>query len=305
MRRRGMEPVSARHGRARRGRPATAAVVTAVLAVVTVTSMSSAGAAARPRITYLVSLGDSLSVGWQPTPASPVGQRTNQGYADVLYRTLHARQPRLRLVKLGCPGETTGTMMRGGICRYAEGSQLAAAQAFLGAHPGAVSLVTIDIGANDVDSCARGAQIDIGCVTTGFDAIKADLPVILGALRSSGGPRTRIVGMTLYDPFLQQWLLGPAGQSVARASAALAAQLATIFTTVDQAAGAKTADVFGTFATSDFGHPVRVVGHGPLPRNVARICTWTWMCAAPPVGPNIHANTPGYRAIADAFHRVG
>jgi hypothetical protein len=34
---------------------------------------------------------------------------------------------------------------------------------------------------------------------------------------------------------------------------------------------------------------------------VARICTWTWECAAPPVGPNEHANQAGYAVIARTF----
>ena len=45
-------------------------------------------------------------------------------------------------------------------------------------------------------------------------------------------------------------------------------------------------------------------GAGTVPLNVARICTWTWMCAPPPVGPNIHANATGYKVIAAAFERV-
>jgi hypothetical protein len=28
---------------------------------------------------------------------------------------------------------------------------------------------------------------------------------------------------------------------------------------------------------------------------------YTWMCAAPPVGPNIHANQLGYGVIANTF----
>jgi hypothetical protein len=31
------------------------------------------------------------------------------------------------------------------------------------------------------------------------------------------------------------------------------------------------------------------------------ICTYTWMCTAPPLGPDIHATDLGYRVIADTF----
>jgi hypothetical protein len=40
---------------------------------------------------------------------------------------------------------------------------------------------------------------------------------------------------------------------------------------------------------------------GPVSRNVALICTWTWACARPPRGPSEHANSAGYRVIARAF----
>jgi len=35
--------------------------------------------------------------------------------------------------------------------------------------------------------------------------------------------------------------------------------------------------------------------------NVANICEFTYMCAADPTGPDIHANTAGYALIADTF----
>jgi len=42
-------------------------------------------------------------------------------------------------------------------------------------------------------------------------------------------------------------------------------------------------------------------GHGTVPVDVAKLCALTWMCAAPPYGPNIHANDEGYQVIATAF----
>src|SRR5712664_1410476 len=79
-----------------------------------------------PPASYYLSLGDSLSQGVQPDP-SGTSVRTRDGYADQLYPALHRQHPGLRLVKLGCPGETTATMIKGGICSYPGGSQLAAA----------------------------------------------------------------------------------------------------------------------------------------------------------------------------------
>jgi len=77
---------------------------------------------------------------------------TSDGYPDQVYAALHPSRPGLKLVKLGCPGETTTSMINGGICHYQGGSQLAAAVTFLQAHRGRVLLVTLDIGANDPEA---------------------------------------------------------------------------------------------------------------------------------------------------------
>ena len=97
---------------------------------------------------YYLALGDSLSQGVQPDAAG-ASVETRYGYPDQVYAALRPSHPTLKLVKLGCPGETTSTMINGGICHYAGGSQLAAATAFLRAHRSRVLLVSIDIGAND------------------------------------------------------------------------------------------------------------------------------------------------------------
>ncbi len=65
--------------------------------------------------TYYLALGDSLAQGVQPDAAG-TSVETRQGYPDQLYAILHRSQPGLRLVKLGCPGETTTSMIRGGQC---------------------------------------------------------------------------------------------------------------------------------------------------------------------------------------------
>src|SRR5260370_11255399 len=129
-----------------------------------------AAAKAGPPAKYYLSLGDSLAQGVQPAtpprrPGVSLGQSsgTDQGYVDDLFAHYSAQFPgNLQLVKLGCPGETTTSMLTGGgsPCTYPAGSQLAAALAFIRAHRSAVVLITIDIGANNVDCCAAGWVID-------------------------------------------------------------------------------------------------------------------------------------------------
>src|SRR5580700_2874345 len=168
--------------------------VAVAVAAVTACSGSATGPA-----TYYLALGDSLSQGVQPDAAG-ASVETGQGYPDQVYAVLHPRYPALELVKLGCPGETTSTMINGGICRYPGESQLAAAVAFLGAHRGHVSLVTIDIGANDPEDC--GSQRNLIEIATCFGAdvpgAVTNLGTIMTRLRSAAGTGVRVVGMSYY-----------------------------------------------------------------------------------------------------------
>lgn len=274
----------------------------AVLAAVTFTACSAAPAA-RPATpaSYYLALGDSLSQGVQPDAAG-ASVETPQGYPDLIYATLRASQPALRLVRLGCPGETTQTMMHGGICHYAAGSQLAAATAFLRAHRGHVDLVTIDIGANDLEDCGNQPSIaELASCIGRIPKATANVATILASVRAAAGPRVRIVGMSYYLPALAEWRNGLLGHLTAELSEKFAVAYNDLLERAYARAGITVANVFGAFDTTDFGNPVTVSGMGSLPRNVARICQWTWECAAPPRGPNQHANAAGYRVIADAI----
>jgi lysophospholipase L1-like esterase len=90
-------------------------------------------------------------------------------------------------------------------------NQLNTAVDFLQAHPHQVVLITIDIGANDIDHCISLTGIDSACVQQGFSDVSNNLPVILSTLHSAA-PGTPIVAMNYYDPFLAAWELGPAGK---------------------------------------------------------------------------------------------
>jgi hypothetical protein len=71
-----------------------------------------AGAANRGREFYLA-LGGSGSVGVQPTRAAVRGQPTDRGYSNDLLGLLRSRWRDLQLVELGCPRETSATMLNG------------------------------------------------------------------------------------------------------------------------------------------------------------------------------------------------
>ncbi len=278
---------------------AIAAGMVAALAV-PVTAFASTGAVRHPGarpVVYYLSLGDSLAQGVQPN-STGASVETNFGYADDLYAAERFRVHGLQLEKLGCPGETTTTMLKGGICPYAQGNQVAAAVAFLSTHK--VAFITIDIGANNVDNCVTSTGLDPTCVAAGFAAAGHDLPLILGALRSVA-PAVPIDGMNYYDPFLAEWLSGSAGQALATESVTVAGEFnADVLAPVYAAFGARVADVASAFQTTNFN----LVPFLGIPVNVLTICGLTWMCAPAPVGPNIHANVLGYALIASTFART-
>ena len=290
--------------------PALTAAVAACLAGAVVTGCSGPAGPAHarhsaPPASYYLALGDSLSQGVQPDSAG-ASVKTSDGYANLLYAALHRRAPGLRLIDLGCPGETTATMIHGGSCAYRGGSQLAAAVGFLRAHRGHVSLVTLDVGANDPNSCITHpspAKI-MPCLGKSFMGTRANLSTIMARLRAAAG-RARIIGMNYYLPELAEWRNGFIGEALARVAELAAVGYNNLLAKVYGEYGARTANVFGAFHTSDFGADVTVPGYGRLPRNVAAICQWTWQCAAPPRGPNQHANQAGYAVIARAFLLAG
>ena len=257
---------------------ATAAVVAALVAA--------APAAAANR--YYLSLGDSLAQGVQPIggPWSPLGfPGYNQGYADQLLKLVREPNEQLRLVKLGCGGETTTTMIVGSPwcgSGFPAGSQLGEASAFLRAHRGEVAFVTLDIGGNDV------LQPDAG----GVAAIAANLPVILTQLRDAAGADVPIVGMSYYNPSLVEWF-GDPGSLQGHVDALVVFN--DLLEAIYAAAGDPVADVEGAFASTDTT-PVDGV-----PVDVARLCGLTWICTPPPHGSDIHPNTAGYAVIAQAF----
>jgi lysophospholipase L1-like esterase len=263
-------------------------VTICALALVLSPTGAAAGASDAAPVYYL-SLGDSLAAGTQPGR-----EFTNEGYADQLAAALRAKMPTLRLVKLGCPGETTTSMSTPDLpfegrtghnaCRYPQGSQLAEAINFLHAHQRFMALVTIDIGPNDILDPTRGS----------LATIQANLPVILAALRRAAGPTVPIVGMNFYDPRLaQSWLVDhPGDLGALSVEIANAVGFNNFIEALYAAAGDPVADVEEKFFTTD------TTLIGTTPRDVVLICAWTWIC-----GPerNIHANATGYGVIAVAF----
>ncbi len=274
------------------------AVLCAAITAPAATLTSTARAGDSPT-TYYLSLGDSLAASGQPN-----GDLTH-GYAEQLYASLVAGEPKLRLVKLGCGGESSVSMRFGSqdptvvaSCAtpggykdlYPKGTQLAEAVSFLQAHKDKVALVTIGIGAGDLQRLDPQGNLvtcllePAGCATQQA-RLAANLGVILADLRAAAGPAVPIVGMTYYDVFAPLWFTDPAtalfvGGRVDDFNAVLDSTYAT--------AGDPVADVAGTFE------------NGIYPDSALNVCAWTWFCSL----GDVHPNTAGYGEIAQAFEQA-
>ncbi len=255
-----------------RGRAALSCAVLLAALTAGVAGASGAGGAH-----YYLALGDSLARSAQPNGDF------QHGYAEQLLARLQGQDPSLRLVKLGCGGATTTDMVYGSpdpSCAFPHKTQLAEAVAFLQAHRRSVSLVTIDIGANDLPDLA---------------AIATNLPIILGQLRSAAGAGVPVVGMNYYDPNLATIWLGGGSLADLNAEIGFAVLFNNFLEGFYTGAGDPYADVESAFQVTD----TTLVDGTPL--DVIRECQWTWVCFPPPLGPDVHPNTASYGVIAQAF----
>ncbi len=211
-------------------RAATATIASGVLAagaLAVATSAAGAGTLSAANSTnastvatggndYLA-LGDSVAFGYRPRQVTPPA-----AYRDAAnftgYPSVAARDLGLTVVNASCPGETTASMIDTAApsngCEnngpdsqppYRQmyplhvaysGSQLAFAVSFLEQHPD-TKLVTIDIGANDLDLCRGSAN---PTCTISAVALRAgtNLDTILAALRDTAHYRGDLVVLTLY-----------------------------------------------------------------------------------------------------------
>jgi lysophospholipase L1-like esterase len=263
-----------------------------VLVVIAGAAPSLAQADADSSTHYYLSLGDSVAAGSNATGDGAAF--TDLGYADQLHEALVARDSKLELKKLGCSGESAASMRYGslpptdvlscGSPRYYKSflfpkeTQLAEAVSFLNAHKGKVSLVTIDIGANDLSRVdAQGSLVTCLFLPEDCDAevprLVANVGAILAELRAAAGPAVPIVGMTYYNVF------APLGDPIADTRIhAINGQLKATYA----AAGMPVADAEGAFEAGGL---------------IANVCAWTWFCTQ----FDVHPNVTGYGVIAKAF----
>jgi lysophospholipase L1-like esterase len=250
------------------------------------------GFPAHQQQSYLA-LGDSLAFGYSQAKFNSLYPNENPaaydtGYVDDFGRVLKLFNPTLQIVNDGCPGETTDSFINGP-CAYQlafplhhpysggqASSQLSDALAYLGAHPGAVSPITLDIGANDALGVIKTqCNLQAACIAAAAPALFAHVATNLGRILAQlrgAAPRAQIVVLGLYNPF---------GASIAGADE-LTGQLNSTIAAVAAGAGARFADPLPFF-------------NPPGPLEQPTICLLTNMCT-PLV--DIHPTDLGYAVLA-------
>lgn len=259
-------------------------VVLAVVLVVALVSLDALVlAVARPTANghhYYLALGNSITFGFQPD------FNFTAGFVDNVFAELD-QSGVTDEVNYGCGGETTTTMISGGCLGHLihhnaySGPQLDAAVSFLRAHPGRVSPITLEVGANDLlpdwnnATCSVGSSFQSDVTTMDDNITKVIVPRILDALKYPGAQAAGdLVMLNYYDPFIRDC---PSSLDFVHTfNAHLAADAAMFRIPV--------VDVFTAFG-----------GDAGMAKN---ICQYTWICSVQ--FHDFHPTTEGYKVIAGA-----
>lgn len=264
---------------------------------------SFASAATSSPTAFYLAIGASDSVGVQPTAGVPRGDRTDQGYTNDIVNDEAELGVTLDLHAIGCPGETTTTMLFGGDSCYASpDSQLTEALNFLRTHRDETGLVTIDLGFNNVKTCLSHLASYATCLNQQSTVVSNQLTTILTALKSAAGPNVTFIGLNHDDPYLADSLLGTSGLKIASASYRIVHQLNQVLHNVYSAMSIPVADVAAAFSL-DNPKDAKILKSG-YSLGSYKACELTWMCSVAPYGPNLHPNDAGYLAIAGAVEAV-
>ena len=282
--------------------------------------LAAPAAAHAAKKSYYVSLGDSYAQGYQPSTGGVTRGYTNEGYTDFLYKRLKAQRKNrgLKLVKLGCGGATTDSLMNGtkpcpGLdLPYASDSKATSQLTYAAKwmhqqrkRGNRIAYVTLSVGGNDFAACARAGDMDqvVACALAGVNGMKGNLPDITRTVRRAAGKKAIFAGSTYPDVTLGEWVQGgTTGQDFARASVALFRdQINPAMKSAYRAQKAGFVDAtrgFGGYMP--FDRTTTLDPYGAIPQSVANICTYGWYCEV----RDIHLRASGYRKLAGEYAAV-
>jgi len=279
----------------------------ALVLAMTFASFATAGVASADTTTsstFYLAIGGSESVGVQPTAVDPRGQRTDNGYTDDVVIAEASLGVALDLHAIGCPGETTQSMLIGGdTCYSPPDSQLNEALAFLQSHQSERGIVTIDLGFNDVRTCLNDLGTFTSCVNQKLSIVHTQLTSIISSLIAAAGPNVDFVGLNHDDPYVAEARNPGDGSRVARDSLAMVEELNKTLHDVYSSFNIPVADVASEFSVGG-AHSAKLRKAASINQGSLVACELTWMCAPAPYGPNVHPNNAGYLAIAEAIEDV-
>jgi lysophospholipase L1-like esterase len=235
---------------------------------------------------YYLALGDSIGYGFQTSKALAglPPQAFNTGYVDLFSARLRHLRPGITTVNFSCPGESTTsfsapcTWKASGHALHDDypGSQLDAALAFLTAHRGQVSPVSLSLNGNDIttflQSCPPG---DLACIQNGAPAAiaryRTRMTAILGQLRAAA-PDAEIILTGAYDPDAGEFSFAD-----------------PLFTALNDAES-----MAGATVRARFADPFPVFNpQGNEAAETTAICTLTLLCTQ----HDTHPSDAGYRAL--------
>jgi lysophospholipase L1-like esterase len=283
-----------------------------ILAAATAALALPAAADARAKTSYYVALGDSYAQGVQPLGPNQADIDTSKGFNDIAFKALRKSHPALKLVKLGCGGATTDSMINGTRpcpidkvpykSKSRSTSQLTYASKWIKAHRARVAYVTVSIGGNDFAHCASEPDINAAaaCTSAGINQMKKNLPVIAKALRKAAGRKPAIVGSTYPDIVLGAYVQGDSGRQLAQVSVPIFKdQINPVLKSAyakQKIRFADTTTAFGGY--TPFDQTTTLAPYGQIPIAVANICRLGWFCEPRPGGPDIHLKAAGYSKFA-------
>jgi len=252
-----------------------------------------------PPKSYYLALGDSIGYGFQtskalaglPPPAF------NTGYVDLFAARLRQLRPGIITVNFSCPGESTlsittpCTWKASGHALHDDypGSQMDAVLAFLAAHRGQVSPITLSLNGNDItaflQSCPPG---DLACIQNGapgaITQYRTRMTAILGQLRAAA-PDAEILLTGAYDPSVGQFSFAD-----------------PLFSALNDAES-----MAGATVRARFADPFPVFNpQGNEAAETTAICALTLVCTQ----HDSHPSDAGYRALASlvwnasSYHRL-